>query len=41
MVDENQPHMYKLWFMVLMVDDHISNSMPEINDEDYFSPVTE
>ena len=41
MADLNQPHMEKLWFMVLMVDDHIRMSMSEINDEDYFSPVTE
>ena len=41
MADLNQPHMEKLWFMVLMVDDRIRMSMSEINDEDYFSPVTE
>ena len=28
-------------FMVLMVDDHIMMSMPEINDENYFPPVTQ
>ena len=33
--------MDKLWFMVLMVDDHIRMSMPELNYEDYFPPVTE
>ena len=27
--------------MVLMVDYHIQMSMHEINDEDYFPPVTE
>ena len=31
--------MDKLWSMVLMVDDHIKISMPELNDEDYFPPV--
>ena len=41
MADLNQSHMEKLWFMVLMVDDCIRMSMSEINDEDYFSPVTE
>ena len=33
MADSNQPHMDKLRFMVLMVDDHIRISMSEINDE--------
>ena len=37
----NQPHMDKLQFMVLMVDDHIKMSMTEINDGEYFTPVTE
>ena len=32
MAASNQPHMDKLQFMVLMVDDHIRISMPEIND---------
>ena len=41
MADSKQPHMYKLRFMVLMVDDHIRISMPDINDEDYFPPVTQ
>ena len=41
MADSNQPHMDKLRFMVLMADDHIRMSMPDINDEDYFLPVTE
>ena len=31
MADSNQPHMEKLRFMVLMVDDHIRMSMSEIN----------
>ena len=39
--DSNHPHMDKLWFMVLMFDDHIRMSMSELNDEDYFPPVTE
>ena len=38
--DSNHPHIDKLQFMVLMVNDHISISMYEINDEDYFLPVT-
>ena len=37
----NHPHMYKLQFMVLMVDGHISMSMLELNNEDCFSPVTD
>ena len=41
MADSNQPLMYKLRFMVLMVDDHIRMSMSELNDEDYFLPVTD
>ena len=40
MADSNQPHMEKLLFMVLMFDDHIRISMPKLNDEDYFPPVT-
>ena len=36
--DSNQPHVDKLQFMVLMVDDHIRMSMPELNDE-YYSPL--
>ena len=39
--DSNQPHMDKVRFMGLMVDDHIRMYMPEINDEDYFPSVTE
>ena len=39
MDDSNQPHMDKLRFMVLMVDDHIRMSMPEKNNEDYLPPV--
>ena len=38
--NSNQPHMDNLRFMVLMVDDYIKMSMPELNDEDYFHPVT-
>ena len=41
MDNSNHPHMDKLLFMVLMVDDHISISIPELNDEDYFPPVME
>ena len=41
MADSNQPHMDKLRFMVLMFDDHIRMYMYELNDEDYFPPVTE
>ena len=41
MADSKHHHMEKLRFMVLMVDDHIRISMPELNYEDYFPPVTE
>ena len=41
MADSNQPHMDTLRFMVLIVDDHIRMSMLELNDEDYFPPITE
>ena len=40
MYESNKPHMDKLRFMVLMVDDNIRMSMPEINYEDYFTLVT-
>ena len=39
--DSNQTRMDKLRFMFLMVDDHIRMYMPDLNDEDYFPPVTE
>ena len=39
MFKSNQPHMDKLLSMVLMVDDHIRMSMPDINDKDYLPPV--
>ena len=39
MADSNQPHTDKLRFMVLMVDYHITISMPDLNDEDYLLPV--
>ena len=41
MDDSNQPHMYKLQFVVLIVDYHIRMSMTDLNNEDYFPPVTE
>ena len=41
MADSSQPHMYKLQSVVRMVDYHIRMSIPQINDEYYFSPVTE
>ena len=41
MANSNHPHVYKLHFMVLMVYYHIRMSMPELNYEDYFPPVTE
>ena len=41
MADSNHPHMYKIRFMVLMVDDRISMSMTDLNDEYYFPPVTQ
>ena len=40
MADSNQTHMDKLQFMVLMVDDNIRISMPDLNDEYYFPHVT-
>ena len=33
--------MYNLQFMFRMVDDHIRMSMPELNNQDHFPPVTE
>ena len=33
MAESDQPHMENIRFMVLMVDDHISMSMPELNDQ--------
>ena len=33
MAKSNQPHVENLWFMVLLVDDHIMMSMPDLNDE--------
>ena len=39
-VNSSQTHMDRLWFMVLMVDDHIRMFMSELNDEDYFPLVT-
>ena len=41
MVESNQPHLDKLRFMVLMVDGHLRMSISELNDGDYFPPVTE
>ena len=41
MADSNQPHTDKLRFMVNMVDYHIRMSMSDLNDEDYFPPITE
>ena len=41
MSDSNQPHMENLGFMVLMVDGHIRMYMPDLNNENYFPPVTE
>ena len=41
MSKSNQPHMDKLRFMVLIVDDHIRMFMYELNYEDYFPTVTE
>ena len=38
MANSNQPHMDKLRFMVLMVDDHIRMSMYELNYE-YYLPL--
>ena len=36
MADSKQPHMDKLRFMVLIVDDQIRMSMSELNNEGYF-----
>ena len=41
MADSNYPHMDKLWFMVLIVYDHVRMSMPELNNENYLPPVTD
>ena len=41
MANSNQPHMYKIQCMVLMVNYHITMSIPELNDEDSFPPVTD
>ena len=41
MADSNQTHMDKIRFMFLMVDDHIKMYMSDLNDEDYFLPVTD
>ena len=41
MVDSNQPHMDNLRFMVLIIDDNISMSMPEINNEDHLTTLTD
>ena len=40
MVNSNHTHMENIRFMVLMVDDHIRMSMPDIKYEDYLPPVT-
>ena len=39
MAESKQPHMDKLQFMVLIIDDHISMSMTDLNDENYSPPV--
>ena len=39
MSDSNQTHMENIRFMVLMVDNNIRMSMPELNDEYYPSPT--
>ena len=41
MSKSNQPHIEKLWFVVLVVDDHTRMSIPDINGEYYFPAVTE
>ena len=38
--DSNHPYMDKIQLMVLMVDDHIRMSMPDLNDKYYPPPVT-
>ena len=41
MANSNHPHMEKLRFMVLIVDDHIRMYIYDINNKDYLPPVTE
>ena len=41
MANSNQTRMYKLWSMVVMVDDHIRIYMTDLNDEDYIPPAAE
>ena len=41
MADWNQPHMDKLYLMVLMIDDHIRMPKTNLNDEYYFTPLPE
>ena len=41
MADSNHRHMDKLWFMVLIIYDHVKMSMPDLNNEDYLTPVTD
>ena len=41
MAESNLPHMDKLRFMILMVDDQIRMYVPELNHEYYFPTVTE
>ena len=41
MTDSKQPHTDKLWFMVLIVDDHIRMFLTEPNDYNYPPSVLE
>ena len=41
MADSNQPQLYKLQFILLVVGDHIKMSMTEPHDEYYLLPVRE
>ena len=41
MANSNHPHMEKLRFMVLIVDDHIRMYISDLNNKDYLPPVTE
>ena len=40
MANSNQPHMNNIQFIVLMSDNHIRMSMPDLNVKYYLPPVT-
>ena len=41
MANSNHPHMEKLRFMVLIVDDHIRMYISDLNNKDFLPPVIE